>query len=35
MLASGILPSSMEIALFEMMRDSRHEKFRDVQALIK
>lgn len=35
MLASGVLPSSMEMALFEMMRDSRHEKFRDVQALIK
>lgn len=35
MLASGVVPSSMEMALFEMMRDSRHEKFRDVQALVK
>ena len=35
MLASGVIPSSMEMALFEMMRDSRHEKFKDVQALIK
>ena len=35
MLTSGVIPSSMETALFEMMRDSRHEKFRDVQALIK
>ncbi len=35
MFASGVVPSSMEMALFEMMRDSRHEKFRDVQALIK
>ena len=35
MLASGVIPSSMEMALFEMMRDSRHEKFEDVQALIK
>jgi len=35
MFASGVLPSSMEMALFEMMRDSRHEKFKDVQALIK
>jgi nicotinamidase-related amidase len=35
MLVSGVVPSSMEMALFEMMRDSRHEKFRDVQALIK
>jgi nicotinamidase-related amidase len=35
MLAIGVVPSSMEMALFEMMRDSRHEKFKDVQALIK
>ena len=35
MFASGVVPSSMEMALFEMMRDSRHEKFKDVQALIK
>jgi nicotinamidase-related amidase len=35
MMASGVVPSSMEMALFEMMRDSRHEKFRAVQALIK
>lgn len=34
-LASGAISSSMEMALFEMMRDSRHEKFRDVQALVK
>ena len=35
MFASGVVPSSMEMALFEMMRDSHHEKFKDVQALIK
>lgn len=35
MFASGAVPSSMEMVLFEMMRDSRHEKFKDVQALIK
>lgn len=35
MLAGGVLPSSMEMALFEMMQDSRHVKFSDVQALIK
>lgn len=35
MCANGVVPSSMEMALFEMMRDSRHEKFKDVQALIK
>lgn len=35
MFASGVVSSSMEMALFEMMRDSRHEKFKDVQTLIK
>lgn len=35
MFASGVVPSSMEMALFEMMRDSRHEKFKEIQALIK
>lgn len=35
MLASGVVASSMEMALFEMMRDSRHEKFKDIQAIIK
>ena len=35
MIASGAVPSSVEMALFEAMRDSRHEKFREVQAQIK
>lgn len=35
MLASGVVLSSMEMVLFEMMRDSRHEKFKEIQALIK
>lgn len=35
MFASGVVPSSMEMALFEMMRDSRHEKFKEIQSLIK
>lgn len=35
MLSSGAVSSSMEMALFEMMRDSRHEKFKEVQAIIK
>lgn len=35
MFASGVVPSSMEMALFEMMGDSLHEKFKDVQSLIK
>ena len=32
---SGVIPSSVEMALFELMRDSRHEQFKDIQALIK
>lgn len=32
---SGAISSSMEMALFEMMRDSKHEKFKEIQALIK
>ena len=35
MLASGAVPSSVEMALFELMRDARHEKFREIQNLIK
>jgi nicotinamidase-related amidase len=32
---SGAIPSSMEMALFELMRDARHEQFRAIQGLIK
>jgi len=32
---SDVVPSSFEMALFELMRDARHEKFKDIQALIK
>jgi len=35
MLASGVTASSTEMALFESMRDSKHEKFKDIQAIIK
>jgi nicotinamidase-related amidase len=35
MFASGVIPSSVEMALFELMADSRHEKFKEIQALIK
>ena len=35
MFSSGVIPCSVEMALFELMRDSRHEKFREVQAIIK
>ncbi|MFN2530324.1 MAG: hydrolase [Pyrinomonadaceae bacterium] len=32
---SGAVPSSVEMALFELMRDARHEQFREIQRLIK
>ena len=32
---SGALPSSTELALFELMRDAGHEQFRTIQKLIK
>ena len=35
MYGSGADPSSVEMALFELMRDSSHEKFKEIQALIK
>jgi nicotinamidase-related amidase len=35
MLSSGAIPSSVEMALFELMRDARHEKFKEIQALVK
>ena len=35
MYASGVVSSSVEMALFEMMKDSKHESFREIQALIK
>jgi nicotinamidase-related amidase len=35
MFKAGAIASSVEMALFEMMRDSRHEQFRDIQRLIK
>lgn len=35
MLSSGVIDSSIEMALFELMRDARHEKFKEIQSLIK
>ena len=35
MRASGALTSSTELALFELMRDARHEQFKAIQKLIK
>jgi nicotinamidase-related amidase len=32
---SGALPTSIEMSLFELMRDARHEQFKAVQKLIK
>ena len=32
---SGALPSSIEMSLFELLRDARHEQFKAVQKLIK
>lgn len=33
--SSGVVTSSMEMALFELMRDAKHEKFKEIQALIE
>jgi len=35
MTASGVKVSTVEMALFEIMKNSRHEKFKEIQALIK
>ena len=35
MQASGVVTSSIEMALFELMRDAKHEQFKEIQALIK
>ena len=32
---SGALPSSTEMALFELLRDAKHEQFKSIQKLIK
>jgi nicotinamidase-related amidase len=32
---AGALPSSTEMALFELLRDARHEQFKAIQKLIK
>ena len=32
---SGVVPSSIEMAFFELMVDAKHEKFKEIQALIK
>ena len=35
MFASGVIPSCVEMSLFELMRDAKHEKFKAVQAFVK
>jgi nicotinamidase-related amidase len=35
MFQSGALPSSTETALFELLRDAKHEQFKAIQKLIK
>lgn len=35
MFASGVVHSSTEMALFELMNDSKHEKFKEIQNLIR
>ena len=35
MFAAGVIASSVELALFELTRDSRHEHFRAIQKLVK
>lgn len=35
MLRSGVIESSIEMALFELMHDAKHDKFKEIQSLIK
>ena len=35
MFASGVVPSSVEMALFEIMRDAKHPCFKQIQSLVK
>lgn len=35
MRSSGAIASSVEMALFEIVRDAKHDKFKEIQALIK
>jgi nicotinamidase-related amidase len=32
---AGAIPSSLEMAVFELMRDAKHEQFKAIQGLIK
>lgn len=35
MMMNGVVPSTVEMALFELMRDAKHEQFKEIQNLIK
>ena len=35
MLQSGVVPATVEMSLFELMRDAKHEQFKEIQNLIK
>ncbi len=35
MMQSGAVPSTVEMALFELMRDAKHEQFKAIQQLVK
>ncbi len=32
---NGVMPSTVEMALFELLRDAKHEQFKEIQNLIK
>ena len=32
---NGVVPSTVEMALFELLRDAKHEQFKEIQNLIK
>lgn len=35
MFQSGVVPATVEMSLFELMRDAKHEQFKEIQNLIK
>ncbi len=35
MFSSGVVPATVEMSLFELMRDAKHEQFKEIQNLIK
>ncbi len=35
MFANGVIPATVEMSLFELMRDAKHEQFKEIQNLIK